>query len=87
MLLIVDKGKKEAEKEDDEKLKHTLEDSFVGMDVEEQFSIYRRNLLTRTGTWLQKEPLSNTRVDKKAPILWVWAALDLESPTFRLGLF
>ena len=63
---------KEAEKEDDETLKHTLEDTSATLDVEEQFSTYRRNLLKGSGAWLQKEPLFETWIGQKAPILWVF---------------
>lgn len=63
---------KEAEKEDDEALQHVLEDTSATKDVEEQFSTYRRSLLKGSGAWLQKEPLFDTWIGQRAPILWVF---------------
>ena len=72
MLLCAESKDKEAEKEDEETLKHTLEDTSATMDVEEQFSTYRRNLLKGSGAWLQKESLFDTWIGRRAPILWVF---------------
>ena len=53
-------------------LKHTLEDMSATKDVEEHFSTYRRSLLKGSGAWLQKEPLFDTWIGQRAPILWVF---------------
>lgn len=53
-------------------MKHTLEDRSATVDVEEQFSTYRRNLLKGSGAWLQREPLFDTWISRRAPILWVF---------------
>ena len=70
--MLAESKDKEAEKEDDEALRHTLEDTSATRDVEEQFSSYRRNLLKGSGAWLQKEPLFDTWIAQRAPILWVF---------------
>jgi hypothetical protein len=70
--LAAENKDKESEKEDDEALKHVLEDTSATRDVEEQFSLYRRSLLKGSGAWLQNEPLFDTWIGQRAPILWVF---------------
>jgi hypothetical protein len=70
--LFAETKSRDEDREDEETLKHTLKCTSAIIDVEEQFSTYRRSLLKGSGAWLQNEPLFDTWIGEKAPILWVF---------------